>query len=392
MEGIAEHRISNLLESVKGIREHFADERQKTGKGFNIFLIAAQSERERVVCRAIADLLNPHGDHAQGSSFLRLFWQVVSPKINNAPLLDFDKAEVSMEYPTNTGRKIDIVIDDGKLFIPIEVKIKARDQPKQIPDYAAFSHKKNEHYKMPVLYLTRDGKDADNAKAEDYVCVSFAKDIINWLILCTKIETIPNKVREPTIQLLEAVKSFCEMAEEDPEMEEVFNTITKSEEVWLDTCKIKDAVNTMDDRILQLFKDPILGLVQKQIPEAEYDEDDEPDLYSIAIYNLSKPSGKYNLHINYDWRRAALWAHDKRNVRSKEGKVLSQKMSELFGANDSEEDEHAAWISGEISWPAFSNVLEDVNRYFYRLYKLYSENPQEVADKIVNIYRELEKV
>jgi hypothetical protein len=41
--------------------------------------------------------LNSQGDHAQRSRFLRLFWEMVSSKIENCPILDFEKAEVSLK-------------------------------------------------------------------------------------------------------------------------------------------------------------------------------------------------------------------------------------------------------------------------------------------------------
>jgi hypothetical protein len=61
------------------------------------------------------------------------------------------------ECVTNENRRIDIVLEDGTIFVPIEVKIWAGDQPKQIHDYFEFARTKNSGNHVPVLYLTLDG-------------------------------------------------------------------------------------------------------------------------------------------------------------------------------------------------------------------------------------------
>jgi hypothetical protein len=46
------------------------------------------------------------------------------------------------------------------------------------------------------------------------------------------------------------------------------------------------------------------------------------------------------------------------------------------------------WYGEGLSWPSFAKD----ELYHFHLYKLYTERPQEVVDKIIGIARELESV
>jgi len=83
--------------------------------------------------------------------------------------LDTANTKVTTEHRTNENRHIDIVIEDDKTFISIEVKIGAGEQKDQIKDYAQYTRKKNENRHVPVLYLTLDGHKSKTAADTDYV-------------------------------------------------------------------------------------------------------------------------------------------------------------------------------------------------------------------------------
>ena len=82
---------------------------------------------------------------------------------------------------------------------------------------------------------------------------------------------------------------------------------------------------------------------------------------------------------------------DKRDAKAEE--ALSNKMNSLI------EDSGVSW--GENSTVFWANkkkltypplAFVDENLYLYELYKLYTERPQKVADRIIAIARELESV
>jgi hypothetical protein len=116
-----EKMVVKLLSDAGGvIKKHEAIARE-TGSSFNVFEVANIGENEVVVCRVLTELLSPKGSHAQGGVYLELF-------LHDCLNQEFSKdeiknARVSSEYSTDENRRIDIVIEIGGRFIPIEVKI-----------------------------------------------------------------------------------------------------------------------------------------------------------------------------------------------------------------------------------------------------------------------------
>ena len=88
------------------------------------------------MCRMLYVLLNPKGSHGHGSTYLDLFLINVL-KIDKSA----NNAKVTREYNAE-GRFIDLVIELPDFFIPLEVKIWAGNQNKQLSDYYNFAKKK----------------------------------------------------------------------------------------------------------------------------------------------------------------------------------------------------------------------------------------------------------
>ncbi len=98
---------------------------------------------EMMLSRILADLLNPHGHHAQKALFLKFFIQHLNIKSDNYQF-DLEYAEVKTEALTitsQTKRRMDIYIripclKSNKVFgICIENKPFAMDQFNQLKDY-----------------------------------------------------------------------------------------------------------------------------------------------------------------------------------------------------------------------------------------------------------------
>jgi hypothetical protein len=153
---------------------------------------------------------------------------------------------------------------------------------------------------------------------------------------------------------------------------------------------MKEAVNNLDKKVLELFKGPILELVRKKMPDADYDSGYESTDRLYPIY-FGVKGGKYLFYISYDWNRAWLWTENKDNVSSQEGKALREALVHLLGPNKGGGDD-TVWLTEKAAYPdpAFAAVREDRLVYLSRLYKLYTEKPQEAADRIVSIARALE--
>ena len=378
--------INQLLTSVVEVRNHFETEWRRTGEKYNLFTVAEIAHKEVIMCRVLADLLNPQGKHCQGSCYLSLFWETISPKLPEQLELSAKDTRVTAEYVIYENRRIDITLEDGRIFVPIEVKIRAGDQQKQVADYYEFAKKKNS-VNVPVLYLTVDGREPpDFSKAgvgkDDYTPLSFRDDILAWLEECR--ENTPETmvpVRENLRQLIAAVKSLCGKSEDAKMENEIFKLVTKDDDSVRAALAICGAMD-FDKRAWEAFKGPILELVKKTFPDVEYIE--EPGWYYI---NIPIKDGRYWFEINYLWDKVCVQADNTEDAASAEGKAFYEKMSALFGIQPSPKNGFA-WYSEETAWSGFAS--DDL--YQFHLCKLYIDHPQEAAGKIINIANTLESV
>jgi hypothetical protein len=388
MNGLLEKNAGRLLAGAADVIKRCEDNWQKTGKKFNLFKVAGIERNEVIMCRVLADLLNPQGRHCQGGRYLSLFWETIAPKLPKKLSLGVEHAKVTAECVIDENRRIDIVLEDGAIFVPIEVKIGAGDQPGQVADYFAFAKTKNKDVHVPVLYLTVDGHEpSDLSKAgvgkDACVTISFKNEILAWLEACARENAteavVP--VRENLKQLIAAIKSLCGKSE-DAEMEDaIFKLVTQSDDSVRAALAIRGAVD-FDNRAWEDFKGPIAALVGKACTDTEYLEED-------GWYYLNVPikGGRYWFEMNYLWDKACVQAANAEDAASAEGKALYEKTSGLFGMRPSPQ-KGFEWFSEGIAWPGFSK--DDL--YQFHLYRLYAEHPQEAADRIIAIANALEGV
>ncbi|MDR2480753.1 MAG: PD-(D/E)XK nuclease family protein [Spirochaetaceae bacterium] len=390
MEQTLEKNAASLVNGVTNIVKYHETKDRESGRKFNLFHVAGIARKEVIMCRVLADLLDPQGKHCKGSLFLKLFWEVIAPKLRNCPALDIEHTRVTPEYVIDENRRIDITLEDGAIFVPLEVKIWAGDQPKQVADYFAYAQTKNKAAHIPVLYLTVDGHEpSDYSKADagkdDYVCLSFKDDILSWLEACLREEatekTVP--VRENLKQLIAAIKSLCGKSE-DAEMEnEIFKLVTQSDDTGWAALAICNAAD-FDSKAREAFKGPITKLVARAWPAgAEYAQEDAWEFMWLSIKN-----GNYYLEINYLGWDVCIEAGDKAVTTKEEKNALYEKMSGLFSIRPKPDDDYV-WCGNDLGW---TSCARDDELYTFHLCKLYTERPQEVADKIIAIARELESV
>lgn len=174
--------------------------------GTNIFRILRMEQDEVVMCRFLADLLDPRGWHERGTAFLESFLRKFVKEVN-AETVRLESTCVMKEYLIDNGRRIDIMLQNPAFSVPIEVKINAGDQQGQCYDYDPYAQN------AKLIYLTKDGhapsewsrKAANGAETlpkERVRCVSWGK-ICDWL------EAVP-EAPELVQQFAEAIRSFLE--------------------------------------------------------------------------------------------------------------------------------------------------------------------------------------
>lgn len=205
MESVLDRVIKQNTENVNLLKT----------KDYNIFSVLQIQSKEVLICRMIADLLNPRGQHGAGAEYLKIFLRdCLGMEKMDTKLAD--QAIVTAEYAIDDERRIDIVIEMGSYFLPIEVKIYAADQKSQCFDYYQYAKRRDAQAK--VYYLTLDGhrpgKDSTSSGSqsvpeEDIVCLSFREHILNWLKACKSCENtgmVP--ILEQFIQNIEQISGY----------------------------------------------------------------------------------------------------------------------------------------------------------------------------------------
>jgi len=165
------------------------EEYRHTAPDYNIFTILGVEENEvRTHSAFLANLLNPRGSHGQGELFLRLFLKRINLELSYDSFQKLGSEyqwHIETEKSTTFGR-LDIVISCRKkgVLIVIENKIYAADQEEQLQRYINWMETVKTKYspeKMKLIYLTPDGRKSYTAKSEDYIRMSYKKDIISLL-------------------------------------------------------------------------------------------------------------------------------------------------------------------------------------------------------------------
>ena len=151
-------------------------------------------ENENLVSGIFADLLRPDGSHGQGAAFLRLFLEEIDRggKTSIRSCGDYgglERCAIYTEYPTDRGRRVDIVLKlDGK-WIGIENKPWAGEQEDQLQHYLEFLQRERDE-RACVLYLSGDGGPAETIKDEDhYLTIPYGRtkdgpSVAHWVAEC----------------------------------------------------------------------------------------------------------------------------------------------------------------------------------------------------------------
>lgn len=154
------------------------------------------NEKEIRVSGIFADLLRPDGSHGQGTAFLRLFLEEIDRgRKDFIRKLDaygsLDRCSVYTEYRTSAGRQIDIVLKLGDMWIGIENKPWAVEQPAQLQHYLEFLRQKDA--KACVLYLSGSGDDSETIEDHDhYLTMPYGHtreggpSVAHWLTECRR--------------------------------------------------------------------------------------------------------------------------------------------------------------------------------------------------------------
>ena len=277
-----------LLRAVVKISDRYDEIYRITGENFNVFQVLDVGEKERFICRVLRELLSPSGSHYQGILFLRPFVKKVLG-LNEIPDDELMKAKVFCEYTTSKRRFIDIAIETANYFIAVEVKINAGDSDKQCRDYyeEAQRHCADENH-AKIVYLTTDGrKPAPKSASGKEICISFEKDIHEWLEECLSYPEIEYavSVREVMRQFLKTTERFTNQIKEDKKMELV-ELITKSPENFRAVIELKNALPSAVECMRKKFLEAVILILKSW--GIEYEKLDIEDRTRVLQYDYDK--------------------------------------------------------------------------------------------------------
>ena len=282
--------IDNLLSEVSDLILKYK-EKEETKHRYNILDVTGIRYKEVLICKLIAALLNPRETHGYKGVFLELFIRNVL-RIND---FDLNSAKVHTEYLIEGNRRIDIVIENKNVFIPIEVKIYAADQENQCLDYYRYAIKKDKTAK--VYYLTLDGHEPTGAEEikDNIVLITF-NQICDWLEDCENVITEQNEVLFSVSQIKYAIERTLGKMDDS-----LIKDISKA--ISANATSIESAVaikNTLNDVFIQkmneLFK-CFKEVISKELPELELIESDSDYKKLTSAYYDKKSST--NPRISY---------------------------------------------------------------------------------------------
>lgn len=253
-------KVTKLLESAcKELASRKAPE--SPDDKYTVFT-ALNSERDEDMTHTafLYGLLN--GNHDLKDSFLSKFFEKVLGEDEQI------RSKVYKQYyiPKIKGNYgiMDLYIESKEACYPIEVKIFAKDQDRQIERYYRFAKDQNKT-KFKVFYLTLNGRspsDMSRGKLEpdneSIKCISFADNIYDWLIECAKIaeEKKSFGIQNAINQYKTLIEKLTGAEQEDESMDAIRKLIASSKDNYLSAVKIAQNINKVRiDKLQQLLKD-----------------------------------------------------------------------------------------------------------------------------------------
>ena len=256
--------IEQLLNQVSSINRLY-EKIKLPGENFNIFNILDLSSKELVHSKIVAMLLDPKGEHGMGDKFLQLFRDTISKTIGTEKLdtIDFSDTTVKTEKYSDSGR-IDILITAKNKKVIIENKIYADDSLRQLLRYY------NDFPGAVLLYLTLNGKRPNDVSIKDkekeleegihYDCISYSRDILEWLKKCKK-EAVNNPcLRETISQYIFLLKQLTGQTMSN-EMAEVYTNIIAGNKDNAEAAFI--IFQYIDDSKIQILKKYFKPLIEE---------------------------------------------------------------------------------------------------------------------------------
>ena len=266
--------IEELLKKVYDTTQSIPVYHSKTS--YNLFETLEISGKEVLMCRFLADLLNPEGSHGCGILFLKTFLEEVLQE-KRMPDSLLSHTIVTKEYVIDKDRRIDLVIQNADFFIPMEVKIYAGEQEGQCFDY--FEHAKNSKMvyltrfgDTPSLYSRKQRGGSGILSLSQIQCISWSEDISGWLD--RRLGSLPQPVEEAVQQYLDTIHRVSD-GRKQKKMEKIMEVLHESPDYFATGLEIERTMKQAKIKLIQMvfddFKEAMEPLTKKYGLELETD-------------------------------------------------------------------------------------------------------------------------
>lgn len=296
----------NLIKKLKTVSFNIGNT-----KSANILYMLGVENKEVIICRLLASLIEPNGLHCLGIEPLKIFFKCINVNKKYSDNM-LSNAMVETEELISDNRRVDIVIHIDNDVIPIEVKLYAKDQDAQLCDYFNYYKaidKDTDKDIDKIYYLTIDGKEPSKSSVgnlikENYSCISFFKEIYSFL---SDLEELSTGAENDLIKIIKDFKEVISNLKSDEEnMKEIVEKITKC---------FEDNNNKAGNEFLQIVKysdkiwDEIRFLTLKNSIEKQSN-----NKYSLKREIKNKGKLDFDTHckyaITYDEKEVAYLAID----------------------------------------------------------------------------------
>ena len=237
-------RFFQEVASICALGQAQQEERNRKGENYNLFSILSIERYELKHSALIANLLDPKGSHGCGDAFLKAFFEIAL-KGTAYPFESSTPPQSHTEHYTgliagDTGGRIDILVESKSSHygLIIENKIYAGDQDKQLTRYDNYGKKTFGADRYLLVYLTLFGSEASegstakgNAKEVDYLCLSYAEDILRWLEQCVRLADNKPLVRESLNQYIRTIKQLTYQDMNQENIQEIIDLAVDHPEV-----------------------------------------------------------------------------------------------------------------------------------------------------------------
>jgi len=226
-----------LVQLLAKMRNEQEQEKQMVNGTFNLYDINGISHLENYHSNILAFLIDRKQKHHH-ADFGDLFIQIINSKHLHNSLPPCKIKSVIREKSTDTGRRIDILLETESFILIIENKIYAQDQEQQLIDYYQWGVKHFYNKRVLLCYLTLYGstpseysipkeKLKELERNGNYFSLSYSTDILGWL------QTLQVKLEEEILksaltQYQDLVKGLCLLREENTmELKSIISNMDK---------------------------------------------------------------------------------------------------------------------------------------------------------------------